>query len=271
MKIIVLVDFSLYTKSLINVATNWADLLNAELVLVHAVPRLVPALVDDNTKYKIIDYAKEEALSELELLAKRNIPDRISVTFKTTEKHLVNFLPRLIPKRKDTLIMLGLKGTGMLKKVFLGSVATQIIDELNELTVGIPIKIHQAKPESLIITVNPKYPINKKKLDQLLKLLHSSLKNIEFISIVKSDDIESKSLNYLQELSEEYQDRISTSYRIFKSKKSFDELKSYMGKRNESFLVLQKGFPALTDLTFRRFFINKIIHDGSIPLIILPE
>lgn len=271
MRIIVLVDFSLYTKSLINVAANWADLLKAELVLVHAVPRLVPALVDDKTKYKIINYAKEEALSELESLANRTIPDRISVTYKATEKHLVNFLPQLMPKKKETLVMLGLKGTGMLKKVFLGSIATQIIDELNELTVGIPIKIHQAKPESLITAVNPKFPINKKKLDQLLKLLQGSLKSLEFISIVEPNDIESKSLNYLQELSEEYEDRISTSNKIFKNKKILNELKTYMEKRDKSFLVLQKGSRALTDLTFRRFFINKIIHDGSMPLIVLPK
>lgn len=271
MRIFVLVDFSLYTESLIKVASNWAEIMNAELMLIHEVPRIVPVMVDDKTRYTIIEYEKEEAISRLKALKEKSIPDWISVEFKVTEKRLESIIPQLKSQNEEVLIMLGLKGTGLLKKIFIGSVATKILDELNEITVGVPIKINQALPESLIIPVDPKYPVNYKRLDQLLEILKNSLKSIEFISIVKSDDFENRSQNYLKEINHIYENRISTSCKLFKSRFIFEEVKTYMEDRNKSFLVLQKGSSSMTDLTFRRFFINRVLHDGSIPLIVLPD
>lgn len=196
-RIIVLVDLSLYTNSLIKVATKWAGLLNAELILVHEVPRLVPALADDDTRYEIIDHEKDEALSVLERLAERSIPNRIPVGFEVTERRLIDFLSQLIPKKKQTLLMMGLKGTGLLKKVFIGSVATQIINELNKITVGVPLEINQAIPENLIIPINPDYSLNEEKLDQLVTYLRHSLKNIDFVSIDQSGGEEDQQIKEL--------------------------------------------------------------------------
>jgi nucleotide-binding universal stress UspA family protein len=271
MRIIVLVDFSLYTQSLIRVATHWAELLNAELILVHEVPRLAPAMVDDNTRYKIIDLEKEEALSKLKKLTERTIPDHLSVDYEVTERRLTYFLPQLMPQKIPTLIMLGLKGTGLLKRVFLGSVATKIISELNKTTVGVPIKITQAVPENLILPVNPEYSINHEKLNQLLIFLRPSLKNIDFIALNPSIDTETESTNLLKELTNKYNGSLSTNYKIFKSKKAFDEFKSYTTQKGNSFLVLQKGSRSFNDMIYRQFFINRIVHDGSIPLIVLPK
>lgn len=271
MRIIVPVDFSLYTDSLIKVASNWADRLDAEIVLVHEVPRLVPAMVDDNTRYQIIDFEMEEALSKLETLAERKIPGHIPTRYEVTDKRLQNYLPQLMSDKKQTLIMLGLKGTGLLKKIFIGSVATKVINELNEITVGVPLKVNRATPENLIIPVNPEYSINEDKLDQLLTYLRPSLKNIDFISIDQPDDQENLSTNYLMELTNKYNGSITSSYKIFKSKKVFEEFKSYTIQKENSFLVLQKGGHTFKDSVLKRFLINKIVHDGSIPLIVLPS
>lgn len=271
MRIIVPVDFSLYTNSLIKVASNWADRLDAEIVLVHEVPRLVPSMVDDNTRYQIIDYEMEEALTKLETLAERKIPGHISTKYEITDRRLQHYLPQLMSDRKHTLIMLGLKGTGLLKKIFIGSVTTQIINELNEITVGVPLKVNRATPENLIIPVNPEYSINEDKLDQLLIYLRPSLKNIDFISIDQPDGQESLLTNYLKELTSKYNDSITTSYHIFKSKNIFEECKSYTAQKENSFLVLQKGGHTFKNLVLKRFLINRIVHDGSIPLIVLPS
>ncbi|MDR8390030.1 universal stress protein [Aliifodinibius sp. S!AR15-10] len=270
MRIIVLVDFSLYTECLIKVATNWADLLDAVLVLVHEVPRMVPAMADDDTRYNIIDYEKEEAISMLKTLAERNIPEHISTKYEVTDRRLTYFLPHLMSDKEQTVIMLGLKGTGLLKKVFIGSVATQIISKLNKITVGVPLKANKATPENLIVPANPDYPINDEKLDQLVNFLCPTLKSIDFISIDRSED-KNLSTNYLKELSNKYNGRIPTSYKVFKSQQVFEEFKSYTTTKEHSFLVLQKGGDSFKDMVLKRFFINRIVHDGTIPLIVLPE
>lgn len=266
-----MVDFSLYTDSLIQVASSWADRLDAELILVHEVPRLVPAMADDNTRYKIIDYEKEEAMSKLEDLAERSIPNRIPVDFEVTERRLTYFLPQLMPKNKKALIMMGLKGTALLKKVFIGSVATQIINELNRITVGVPLRINQASPEQLIIPADPEYQINEEKLDQLLTYLRPSLKMIDFISIDRSREERDKQITYMKELSNKFNGNIATSYKVFRSKTVFEEFKSYTAQKENSFLVLQKGGRSFKDKVLKQFFINRIVHNGSIPLIVLPE
>lgn len=271
MRIIVLVDFSLYTNSLIKVATHWAERLDAELILVHEVPRLVPAMAEEDFRYKIIDFEKEEALSKLEDLAERRIPSGIPVDYEVTERRLTNFLPQLMPNKQKTLLMMGLKGTGLLKKVFIGSVATKIINELNKITVGVPLKIDQASPEHLIIPADPQYAINEEKLEQLLSLLQPSLKKIDFISLNRSGEGNNQKTDYLKELSNKFNGNIAASYKVFKSNKVFEEFKSYTTERDNSFLVLQKGGRSFKDIVLKRFFINKIVHDGSVPLIVLPE
>jgi nucleotide-binding universal stress UspA family protein len=271
MRIIVLIDFSLYTDSLIKAASSWADWLDAELLLVHEVPRLVPAMADFKTRKKIIEHEKEDALSKLKTIAERKIPGHISTILEVTERRLQHFLPQLMSEKKQTLIMLGLKGTGLLKKIFIGSVATQIINELNTITVGVPLKVNRATPENLIIPVNPKYSINEDKLDQLLTYLRPSLKNIDFISIDRTGDQENLSTNYLKELTNKYNGSTTTSYKIFKSKKAFEEFKSYAVQKENSFLVLQKGGHTFKGSMLKRLFINRIVHDGSIPLIVLPK
>ena len=271
MKIIVLIDFSLYTNTLVNIASNWAEVCGGQLVLVHEVPRLVSALTDDNIRHKIIEYEKEEALSNLEMLAKRNIPDRIPRYYEVTDKSLLDFLPQLISGSKDVLLMCGLKGTGLLKKIFIGSITNQVINELNELTVGVPIKINHSIPDKLTIVSNPDHPVNTERLDQIITLLNGHLSDVDFISIVKPDDNENRTLNYSKELVNKYKGRLSTSYRIFSSKNVFNEIKSHMDNHGDSFLVLQKGSRSIDDFSYRQFFINRIIHDGSMPLIVLPD
>lgn len=268
MRIIVLVDFSLYTTSLLKVASNWADLFNAKLILVHEVPRLVPAMADDNTRANIIKYEKEEAISRLETLVETKIPDHISTGIEVTDLRLKYFLPQYIPKKEQTFILLGLKGTGLLKKVFIGSVATEIINELNKITIGIPLKVNQTIPENLIIPVNPDYNFNEEKLDQLLGFLHSSLKNIDFISIDRSGEQGSRLTKNLEVLAKKFGKNVPVSTKLFRSN---DEFKSYTIEKENSMIVLQKGGDSFKDMVLKRFFINKIVHDGSIPLIVLPE
>ncbi|MEX0769657.1 MAG: hypothetical protein WD035_02935, partial [Balneolaceae bacterium] len=95
-----------------------------------------------------------------------------------------------------------------------------------------------------------------------------SLKHIDFVSIDQSGDEEDQ---HIKEYSNKFNGSIATSYKIFKSKNVFEEFKSYTAQKENSFLVLQKGGRSFKDVMLKRFFINRIIHDGSIPLIVLPE
>lgn len=269
-KLIVLVDFSPYSESLVNCASVWADLLKAELVFVHQVSAFAPAMAEAAVRWHILEIAKKEAFSKLKSLVEKNVSNQVTRKYVITEKSLILCLPKLINQGGINLIMLGLKGMGLLKNIFIGSTVTKVIEELNHITVAFP-QVSRPVPESFNIALNYKYPLNETALDNLLQLFKSSLKHVEFISVITSKDCEAEIISYLSKMNGRYNNSISSSYKIFKGKNSFDEVKSYLAEKNSSILIVQKGSRSLTDRLSRKFFINEVVYDGSIPLIVLPS
>ncbi len=270
-RIITLIDFSSYSENLLSFTDTLADITKSDILLIHQVPVKVPALSDDNSRKEIIEVEKNEALKKLKDLAKERISPQKNIKYLVTQKPLVVLLPEIGSYDSDDLVLAGLKGTGILKKIFLGSTISKIIDDLNIVTIAVPLRTKDFKPEKLIIGINYRYPLNKSGLDHLLRTLEGSVKELEFISVITKDDKESDTLKYIKQLSEDYRVKIpNTNYKTFSGKNAFDEIKNFMPKNNKTFLVLQKGTRSLNDQVFRKFVVNDLIYHGAVPLIILP-
>lgn len=268
--LIVLVDFSPYSESLVNFAADWGDLLKAKLIFVHKISAYAPAMAEAEIRRKIIETEKKEAFSKLKSLVEKYFSNQENINYEVTEESLILFLPQLMDEGENNLLMLGLKGTGLLKNIFIGSTVTKVIEELNHITVSFP-KISRPVPESFIIALNYKYTLNEVALDNLIQLFKSSLKQVEFISVVSTKDSEAEATDYLSKLHERFNNSIPSSFKIFKGNESFQEVKSYLEGNSSSILIVQKSSRSLTDLLFRRVFINEVVFDGSIPLIVLPS
>ena len=122
-RFIILIDFSEYSRNLIKYACNWSKQVSAEFLLVHQSIVLAPALTDNESRQQIAQHTNEEALQKLKALAKEIIPPTIKVSFNVSESNLQLTLPKLLEDPYENLIFTGIKGTGLLKKLFLGSVA----------------------------------------------------------------------------------------------------------------------------------------------------
>lgn len=97
------------------------------------------------------------------------------------------------------------------------------------------------------------------------------MRELEFISVITPDDKELDTLQYIQQLSEYYREKVpETTYKIFSGKNAFEEIRNFMPRDAKTFLVLQKGSRSLNDQVFRKFVANDLIYHGAIPLIILP-
>lgn len=270
-RIITLIDFSSYSENLLNFTDTLADITKADILLIHQIPGLVPALSDDNSRKEIIEIEKSEALKKLKELAREIISSQKNIKYLVTQKPLILILPEIGSYDSDDIVLAGLKGTGILKKIFLGSTISKIIDDLNLVTIAVPLKAKDFIPEKLIIGINYRYPLNKSGLDHLLRTLEGSVKELEFISVITPDDKENETLNYVHQLREDYRVKIpNTKYKIFSGKNAFEEIKNFMPRDNKTFLVLQKGSRSLNDQVFRKFIVNDLIYHGSVPLIILP-
>jgi nucleotide-binding universal stress UspA family protein len=269
-RLIVLIDFSETTDSLVSLANNWAQLLKAEVLLLHQVPGTAPVLTNQSVKDEIIENEIMEAKHKLKDLADSRFSKEILIYTQVTGKNLVETLTHLTGRSHHNLILIGLKGTGLMKKFFFGSMATKIIEEVNQTTVNIPPHAFELQPDELSIAIHPKFPLNTKALDLTLTMFANCIKKIEFITLIKSEDEEQESRAYLDKINQDYSSKIKTSTHVFTGDDLANDLKAYMENKSCSILVLQKGSRNLSDSLLRRFLVKDLVHDGSMPLIIMP-
>ncbi len=251
-------------------ADSLAGTMNAGILLIHQVTGIVPALADNNSRREIIEVEKSDALEQLKAISKKIIPAKHSVNYLVTERPLAILLPEIGSGDSDDLILVGLKGTGILKKIFMGSTASKIIDDIHITTIAVPVKMESFVMKKLVIGVNPKFPLNITAFTHLLQTFQSSIKEVEFISVITPEENEITTLKYLKELTENYGDNVHCSFRMFTGENVFKEIKNYIDQAEKPFLVVQKGSRSINDQVFRKFLINDLVYHGNIPMIILP-
>ncbi|HRN55988.1 MAG TPA: universal stress protein, partial [Agriterribacter sp.] len=188
-RLIALIDFSLYAHAIAEVGNRWCTIADADLLLLHKVPGIVPGLSDGKTKSGIIDAEKEQARLKLVKLAEGKFPEDVNVQFHVTERNLLLEISDLMKQGFNDYVILGIKGTGMLKKILMGSTATKIINELNAITVAVPNRLCVAPdklcnlvPKHIVVTINDRYALNEPAFNNFLDTFSGSIEEIRFMS-----------------------------------------------------------------------------------------
>ncbi|MFN4284909.1 MAG: hypothetical protein ACK4E8_03005 [Lacibacter sp.] len=268
---VTLVDFSEYTEPLLRLVKLWSSTYNAEIHIVHQVAGSAPALADPESKKKIIEFETREATDQLyDLIRKMELP-RHKTRFTITSQNLIRFLEEQLATSERQIVFTGLKGTGLLKQLFIGSTTVQLIDALHHIIVTVPSHAHECVPEKLIIAIHEKFPINTTAFDFLLDVVHPSLQKLEFITVAEEAPAHAAEPDFLTETEQLYSNRFATARKNFSGKEAFDTIKAYLKNQSNSFLVVQEGSRTLRDQLFRKFLINELVYDGSIPMIIIPK
>ncbi|MDR4504942.1 MAG: universal stress protein [Candidatus Scalindua sp.] len=269
-RFIILIDFSEYSSNLIKYACDWSKQVKAEILLIHQTTVLAPALTDNESRQHIAQLANDEALQKLKSLAKELIPNTFMVSYSVSESHLQFVLQKFLAEPFENLIFVGLKGTGLLKKIFLGSVALRVIDNTNNTVVAMPKEIDTFSHKKIFVAVTEKHPFSILELNNFLKFIDNQNTNITFFYLAKPNEKTIGIAKQLRELSEMFADRFDTDFAIFEGHNSFDDIKKVISNKTDEMLIVQKGSRHLTDQFFRKFLINDLIYEGRTPLIILP-
>lgn len=271
MKIYVLLDFSDYSHTQLKLANQWCLKFGYDMVLVHETILMIPSLGSPDVRLKIEYGQKNEVLNQLEKLRQSYIDSSVKVSFEITAEPLIKHLSERIQIEKKDLILMGIKGTGKLKQIFLGSTATRVIEELNQITLTIPINLDLNFPQKLIVAVHHKTPINEEALSILVGIIKNGLLDLEFVSIVTENEEISYTNKYLKELKNRFADIFPSNINVFSGNDALNDLKNFVLPQRGAFLVLQKGSRSLVDRVFRRLMVNDMVYDASIPLIVLPS
>lgn len=270
-RLVVLIDFSPQTDVILKLVKKWSEIINAEILLIHQVTFAVPALADNESRIKIIQFEKGKAIAELNNFIQKHFGKNSNVNYEIFEKNLVSSLKDLLGKKYNDLVIIATEGSGIFKKYFMGSTALKIIDDLNYLTVAIPPFYEAHFPQTLTVAVTHKYPLNKKIFSEFLGSVQSFIELLHFVSIVTPDENLNKEHEYLLNLTRECENNIPCTYDIFEGKSAFDEIKKFVQDNPNTMLVVQKGSRTFTDQLFRKFMINDLVHDSSLPLIVVPN
>lgn len=267
-RIIVLVDLSEYSENLIEFAFNFAEHIDAKVMFVHQVMAIAPGMADQESRNEIINIAEAEASTQLRKLGKGRVYS--DDAFHVSQKPILAILKELQSNHYNDWVLSGLKGTGIIKRILIGSIPLSIIDESDLLTVSIPVRTPISVPKKLMVGVYQGFPLNKHQFNTLLSSLAKQIHSVEFFTILKDSDDEGKARNHLLSLQKEYQVYNST-ISLYKGEDKFDVLKNHVEHTEHTFLVLQQGSRSLRDKLFRKFMINELVYKAFIPLIVITK
>lgn len=270
-RFIVLIDFSPTSAVLMSTVKTWNRYIHAEILLVHQISYAIPVMADSSHRAQIIRAETDKANHDMEIWIRKHFPNHAAIQSKIFIEGLIHSLRKTAGKQYQDIIILGTKGQGILKKYFMGSTALNVIDQLNQFIISIPDNYQGNTPKKLTVSVTYEYPLNTDAFLSVLGMMHGFIQSVEFISAVTPKDSATKSMDYLKQLTFQVQSKVPSSFSLFEGKSAFSEIKKHVIKTTGNILVVQKGSRSLSDQLFRKFFINEIVHDNSLPLMIIPS
>src|SRR5690554_1602403 len=114
-RFIVLIDFSEYSDDLLRYAHDWSTKTGASILLAHKTEVMVPAMADTATRVALAQVTNEEAMKRLEAFAGDILPREAKVDFLASDEPIDKVFDKVRSESTDFLVLMGLKGTGMLK------------------------------------------------------------------------------------------------------------------------------------------------------------
>lgn len=270
-RFILFIDLSEHSSNLIKYAYQWSIQAKAQLLLFHQSIVQSPALAETEIKQKILEEANEEALQKLKVLTRDIVPHPESIQYHISESDFQISLPQLLAEDYEDLIFVGLKGTSMLKKIFFGSYALQVINSTNNIVVAMPKEIDAYTHEKIFVAINEKHPINIQELNNFLEFIEDENTHLTFFHLAQTDEDTSIIQAELDKLRYMYEDRFNTTTAIYEGKDRLQDIKKVINDKIDEILVVQRGSRLLSDKLFRRFLINDLVHEGQTPLVVLPN
>ena len=199
-KILFPTDFSEVSKNAFIYALKLADAINAEIITLHVYELDSPAYLDVSIYLQdIYEYEElndfenyKDEIPVLRSIAEANNLTHIKMSNVLIQGYLVNEVVKLSKKENIDFIVMGTKGVTHLREVFLGTVATKVMNECNATVLAIPEKCSYAPIEKILF--NTRYHMDDieplKKVAALANVFHSHIDclNVKPPHTVYNDD-----------------------------------------------------------------------------------
>lgn len=269
-RLIILVDFSAHSPNLIRYACDWCIKADAVLHLVHHTIVHAPVMADRDSKRQIADLANAEAEERLREMGDALVPPAVDVSFSVSTVRLQVMLSQLLAEPFENLVLVGLKGTGLLKKLFIGTVALEVVEQTHHVVVAMPKDVTTFDHRSIHVAVSELHPLNIPALNSFLDFIDRERTGITFFHLARANEETTGMEQQLASLAATYADRFDTRTAIYQGSDPFADIKCVIGNSTDELLIVQKGSRLFSDHLFRKFLINELVYEGKTPLVVLP-
>jgi hypothetical protein len=236
---------------------------------VHQSNNFLPTIIEHSERLIAIRKAKSEALFKLKEIAKEDF-DTIEVDFLVSEEKISKMYNQLKNPSFEDYIFVGLKGTNYIKKHLIGSIATQITDNINATTFAIPYQKTTLEIDTFYVGINNPKQFNFEAFNKTIALFPGIEKIIVFtISNTTENPLFSNVL--LDKIHHPNESELELTFRVFEDKDMLKESIECTDTNLNKMLVIQKGPRNITDKMFRNFFTNEFVYEGKFAMIILPH
>ena len=270
-KNIVLIDFSDCSKSALKFAKKWSIRTGSTLEVIHQLNISSPGATSADSEKALYNSSLMDAEKKMNLFLAENITEGTKPHFSIRKSSLVKQIETLnSEKNTKNFIFLGLKGAGIMKRIFIGSEAINIIENTNNITFLIPNEFESEGINTLNIAVSENFSLNLLEFNLFLKQFGNEKPNLNFFSFSSSGNTSKEIEKLFSSLRELYED-YPTSFNTFPfPSNKLEGIKEIIEEANDQLLVVQRGTRYLTDHLFRTFLINELVYDGKTPLVVLP-
>ncbi|MBB1286523.1 universal stress protein [Flavisolibacter sp. BT320] len=263
-----LIDFSEYVETTLQYTRRFSAYLNAEVVLIHQLPGIVPARASANVREQFYKNEREDTYERLVGLAGplfESMPAMIA-----SEKRIADTLHNLKNPDYFDWLFIGIKGTSFFEQLLLGSKAVEVLEESDFVSVAVPLGRELCFPKELVIAIDPDAPFDSHRLKKVLSQLPGNIRNLAFLSITPDKEESGEAKTTLAEVAAQFEG-YTTSTIVLHSGNEVKEIERYMNDRQDSYLVLQAGDPETHDFIFKKGLVTELVYKSIVPMIVLPR
>ena len=268
-RFIIFVETTELSHSLIQNALIIANNHDIKFCLVHQSNSFLPKIMDATERLIAIKKDKTEALIKLKDIAKEDFPAE-NVEFLVSEEKINQLYEQLKNPKYEDYIFVGLKATSYIKKHLIGSIATQITDNINTTIFALPFRNSKFDIEEFFVGISNTENFNFDALNKTIEFF-PNLEKVNLFTISNNNENQLLSRDILDKVHHPKNMEFEVTYRVISDKEKLKETIECSEDHTNKLLIIQKGARNFSDKMFRNFFTNEFVYEGKFPMLILPH
>ncbi len=266
LRIVALADASPYAEDVLYMAHHLARWTGGELMVLNEAEPVMPGLLDNETKARVKADAMQQAREQL---AGRLAALGAEADVRVVDSGLLDEAMAAMPGAG--FFVVGIKGSGMLRRIFIGSTVVKLIDQSPVPVVAVPRGERLTTPLHLYVGVEPGDRIDPAPVRELVERLAGNVGSATYFSVTRvGERAEAEALEGLRRARADCALDLPTDVQVLPGDLGLAELKDHAATDPHALLVLRRGGRELTHQLFRRFFINELVYAGRAPMVVLP-